>query len=420
MRSGQDNNMPEFLKLTPPEQALEVFLKHLPPAQPRTETIDTADALGRVLMQDITSPETLPAFSRSTVDGYAVQAADTFGASDSLPVYLKLIGEVPMGGTPSFALQPAEAALIHTGGMIPEGTDAVVMIEYTQTSRPGEVEIYKAVAGGQNIIYAGEDLRPGQAVLPAGTVLRPVEIGGLLALGITRIEVAVPPRLGILSSGDEVVDPDQPVAPGQVRDINSYTLSALIQAHGGQAVRYGVVKDDPQALAERMAQAMRECDGVVVTAGSSASARDLTVEVIRQMGEPGVLIHGVNVRPGKPTILGVCNGKPAIGLPGNPVSALVIAGLFVVPALRHLLGIRHPRPPAEATARLTTNVSSPDGREVWMPVTLEATAAGYLADPIFFKSNLIFNLARADGLMHIPNTATGLQAGSEVKVTLLT
>ncbi|MCD4672071.1 MAG: molybdopterin molybdenumtransferase MoeA [Anaerolineaceae bacterium] len=411
--------MPEFLKLTPPDEALKKFLSCLPPAHPKTEGIDTADALGRVLAQNVTSPETLPAFSRSTVDGYTVRAADTYGASDSLPVYLKLIGEVPMGGKPRFVLQPTETAVIHTGGMIPEGTDAVVMSEYTQTARPGEVEIYKAVASGQNIIYAGEDLKPGQDVLFAGTVLRPVEIGGLLALGITRIKVAAKPRLGILSSGDEVVEPHEPTAPGQVRDINSYTLSALIESNGGQAVRYGVVKDDPHALEERMAQAMQECDGVVVTAGSSASTRDLTAEVIGRMGIPGVLVHGVNVRPGKPTILGVCDGKPAIGLPGNPVSALVIAGIFIVPTLHHLLGIKRPRPAAEVSAKLTTNVSSPDGREVWMPVKLSASPEGYLAEPIYFKSNLIFNLARADGLMRIPNTATGLPAGNEVKVTLL-
>ncbi len=411
--------MPEFLKLTPPDEALDIFFQNLPSAHPKRERVETVNALGRVLAEDVSSPETLPAFSRSTVDGYAVRAADTFGASDSLPVYLKLIGEVPMGGEPHFALQPTETAVIHTGGMIPEGTDAVVMVEYTQTSRPGEVEIYKAVASGQNIIYAGEDLKPGDEVLSSGTVLRPVEIGGLLALGITEINVAARPRIGILSSGDEVVEPYEKVAPGQVRDINSYTLSALIESIGGLPVRYGVVKDDPLALEERMAQAMQECDGVVITAGSSASVRDLTADVIGRMGKPGVLIHGVNVRPGKPTILGVCDGKPAIGLPGNPVSALVIAGIFVAPIVRHLLGVTHLRPVAQITAKLMTNVSSPDGREVWMPVTLKSVPGGYQAEPIYFKSNLIFNLARADGLMRIPNTATGLAAGSEVSVSLL-
>ena len=411
--------MPQFLKLTSPDEALQVFFEQLPAVKPQAERIKTIDGLGRVLAQNVTSPETLPAFSRSTVDGYAVRSADTFGANDSLPVYLNLIGEVPMGAAPQFALQATQTATIHTGGMIPEGTDAVVMIEYSRVARPGEVEIYKAVASGQNIIYADEDLKPGQQVLSAGTILRPVEIGGLLALGITEINVNIKPRLGILSSGDEVVEPHEAISPGQVRDINSYTLSALIEANGGQAVRYGVVADDPQALEKRMAQAMRECDGVVVTAGSSASTRDLTAEVIDRMGKPGVLIHGVNVRPGKPTILGVCDGKPAIGLPGNPVSALVIAGIFVVPTVQLLLGISQARPVPEVSAKLMTNVSSPDGREVWMPVKLNASPEGYQADPIYFKSNLIFNLARADGLMRIPNTATGLAAGSEVKVTLL-
>lgn len=411
--------MPQFLKLTPPDEALKLFFNHMPPANPKSERIMTVDALGRVLAQDISSPENLPAFSRSTVDGYAVRAVDTFGASDSLPVYLTLVGEVQMGGKPQFAIRATETAIIHTGGMIPEGTDAVVMVEYTQATRPEEVEIYKAVASGQNVIYAGEDLKPGEEVFSAGTVLRPVEIGGLLALGITEVEVAAKPRIGILSSGDEVVEPEEKISPGQVRDINSYTLSALIEATGGQPVRFGVVKDDPNDLEERMAQAMRECDGVVVTAGSSASIRDLTAEVISRMGKPGVLVHGVNVRPGKPTILGVCDGKPAIGLPGNPVSALVIAGIFVVPTIQHLLGISHPRPAAQVTAKLTTNVSSPDGREVWMPVKLTMSPEGYRAEPIFFKSNLIFNLARADGLMRIPNTATGLAAGNEVSVSLL-
>ena len=411
--------MPQFLKLMPPKEALDLFFENMPAANLQKERIATIDALGRVLADDVVSPETLPAFSRSTVDGYAVRAADTFGASDTLPVYLKQIGEVPMGEAPKFSLHSTETAVIHTGGMIPAGTDAVVMVEYTQTTRPGEVEIYKAVASGQNIIYAGEDLKPGQEVFRAGTVLRPVEIGGLLALGITKIEVAVRPRIGILSSGDEVVEPYEPVSPGQVRDINSYTLSGLIEASGGQPVRYGIVKDDPDALEKRMFQAMRECDGIVVTAGSSASIRDLTAEVIGRMGKPGVLVHGVNVRPGKPTILGVCDGKPAIGLPGNPVSALVIAGIFVVPTVQLLLGITRPRPKAQVSAKLMTNVSSPDGREVWMPVKLTISPEGYHADPIFFKSNLIFNLARADGLMHIPNTATGIAAGSEVSVSLL-
>ena len=423
--------MPEFLELLPPAEALAALMRHLPDAPLLAELVDTAAALGRVTAHAVVAPEALPAFSRSTVDGFAVRARDTFGASDSLPAYLSLVGEVPMGAAPAFRLEPGQAALIHTGGMLPEGADAVVMIEYTQTARPGEVELLRAVAPGENELRAGEDVQPGQPVLPAGARLRPAEIGGLMALGITRVDVARAPRVGILSSGDEVVPPEQAVRPGQVRDINSYTLAALVQQHGGCPLRYGIVPDRREALRAALRQALAECDLVVITAGSSASTRDLTAAVIAEMGAPGVLVHGVNVKPGKPTILAVCAapGGPAkavIGLPGNPVSALVIAGLFVVPVIERLLGLPAGRPRAAITARLTTNIPSQAGREDWLPVRLlppeysEAGPSGtYRAEPIFYKSNLIFTLAQADGLVHIPPAATGLDVGAEVQVVLL-
>ncbi len=338
--------MPEFLELLPPGEALALLLRNLPEIAPQVELIPTAQALGRVTARAIVSPEALPAFPRSTVDGYAVRSGDTFGAGDTLPAYLTLIGEVPMGKPASMTVGLGQAVLIHTGGMLPDGADAVVMLEYTQAARPGELEVLKAVGAGENILDAGEDVAPGDEVLPAGVRLRPAEIGGMLALGLLEAPVARPPRIGILSSGDEVVDPDKKPTSGQVRDINSYTLSALVQSQGGLPVRYGIAPDEAGALRERMQRALDECDAVIVTAGSSASARDLTAQVVNSLGEPGVLVHGVNVRPGKPTILAVCGGKPVIGLPGNPVSALVIAGLFVSPVVRRLLGIPSRTPAA--------------------------------------------------------------------------
>lgn len=352
------------------------------------------------------------------MDGYAVRAADTYGASESLPAYLDLAAEVPMGASPDFRLTPAQGALIHTGGMLPEGADAVVMVEDTQSARAGEVEILRAVAVGENVIKVGEDVKLGQEVIPAGTRLRPAEIGGLMALGITRVPVARRPRVGILSSGDEVIPPAQQPAPGQVRDVNTYTLSALVERTGGVAVRYDIIPDTRAAMLAAISRAHRECDMVIVTAGSSASSRDLTAEVIDQIGAPGVLVHGVNVRPGKPTILAVCDGKAMVGLPGNPVSALVIAGLFVVPALRALLGENQVRPQPTVPAHLTVNFASQTGREQWLPVRVIPGPAGYLADPIFGQSNLIFTLARADGLVRIPAAATGLEAGEAVEVVL--
>jgi molybdopterin molybdotransferase len=404
---------------------------------PDSESIDVISSLNRILAEDVLAPHPLPDFQRTTVDGYAVRAADTHGASDSLPAYLTLIGEVPMGDAPSFEVEQGQCALIHTGGMLPSGADAVVMIEYTQmvvgagSPRPiagmneTEIEISRSVADGENVIRIGEDVAQGQLVLPKGTLIRPAEIGGLMALGITSIRVATKVKVGLISTGDEVIDPSQSPRPGQVRDINSYTLGSLVEKNGGEAVRYGIISDQFEALKEAAAKALSECDMVLVTAGSSASTRDMTADVIRQLGEPGVLVHGINTRPGKPTILGVCNGKAVIGLPGNPVSALVNGYLFVMPVIEKLLGAL-PRPSPSVQAKLTVNLSSQAGREDWWPVKLSRperseakTKDDYLAEPIFGKSNLIFTLASADGLLRIHADATGLSAGETVVVLLI-
>jgi molybdopterin molybdotransferase len=411
--------MPEFLSLLPPVQARALLFQQLPTAALPVMEIDARAALGRITAEPVLASEPLPGFDRSTVDGFAVRAVDTYGASDTLPAYLGLAGEVPMGMSPQISLGPGQAALIHTGGMLPAGADAVVMLEMTQSSRPGEIELLKAVASGENILRTGEDVAVGTEVLPAGTRLRPAEIGGLMALGQTRVKVVCRPRIAILSSGDEVISPEQSPQPGQVRDINSYTLAALVEQEGGQAVLFGILGDRREVLQTAMRKALDECDAVVITAGSSASTRDLTAEVIQTMGRPGVLVHGVNVKPGKPTILAVCDGKAVIGLPGNPVSALVIAGIFVVPVVHHLLGLRHERLRPVVTARLLVNLASQAGREDWVPVHLRQAADGWQADPIFYKSNLIFSLARADGLVHIPADANGLEVGSVVEVEIL-
>ncbi len=458
--------MPEFLTLLPPDEARALLLRHLPALsavegsavegsavegsavegpdlEPASETIDTLLALGRVAAEDLTAPHPLPEFPRSTVDGYAVRARDTFGASDTLPAYLTVIGEVPMGGAADFSLQPGQTAVIHTGGMLPAGADAVVMLEYTQIVHHGshgeaqkgnsvvnpEIEVLRAVAEGENVIRVGEDVALGQVILPKGSPLRPAEIGGLMALGITSLRVARKVRVGIISSGDEVVEPSVRPAPGQVRDVNSYTLSALVEKSGGEARRYGIVRDTFEALQTTAAGALAENDVLVITAGSSASTRDMTAEVIASLGQPGVLVHGINTRPGKPTILGVCGGKPVIGLPGNPVSALVNGYMLLVPVLERLMGVR-PRPRPVVRARLTVNLGSQAGREDWWPVKLakiqnseienrQSEIVNYLAEPIFGKSNLIFTLAAADGLLKIPPDATGLSAGELVEVMLV-
>ncbi len=380
--------------------------------------------------EDVAAPHPLPDFRRSTVDGFAVLAKDTHGASDSLPAYLNLIGEVPMGDAPKIALELGQCMTIHTGGMLPEGADAVVMLEYTQSARDGEMEILKSVAEGENVIAIGEDVAQGQVVQPKGSLMRPAEIGGLMALGITSLRVAKKVRVGLISSGDEVIPPEESPRPGQVRDINSHTLAALVTKAGGEPILYGIVGDTFEALQQTAAKALTECDAVIITAGSSASTRDMTADVIATLGQPGVLVHGINTRPGKPTILGVCAGKAVIGLPGNPVSALVNGYMLVVPLIERLLG-QTPRPKATVQARLTVNLPSQSGREDWWPVKLltinHSSGVGdermvngeWRAEPIFGKSNLIFTLAAADGLLRIPPDATGLSAGEMVEVLLI-
>jgi molybdopterin molybdotransferase len=411
--------MPEFLKLIPPKEALDKWLKHLPENQPLIELVDTTGAAGRVIAEDITALHPLPAFPRSTVDGYAVQGRDTFGASDSLPAYFLLVGEVMMGSQPDFKLIPGSAALIHTGGMIPENADAVIMLEYTQTCRSGEIEVTRAVAPLENILQVGEDVQTGQVVICKGTHLRSAEIGGLLAFGIRTIKVAKKPVIGIISSGDEVVPPEVTPMIGQVRDINSSSLSSLVTEFGGETRLYGIVPDNASILKSVLNSALAECDGVIITAGSSASSRDITSQIIQEAGQPGVVVHGINVKPGKPAILAVYSGKPVIGLPGNPVSALVIAWLFIPPLFERMLGQNKPTLKNRLTAKLTINVPSLAGREDWVPVKITQENGDYLAEPIFFKSNLIFNLVSSDGLMHIPADANGVNAGEFVQVFFL-
>jgi molybdopterin molybdotransferase len=303
--------------------------------------------------------------------------------------------------------------------MLPDGADAVVMLEDTQVMGD-EIEIFRSVAPGENVIEVGEDIKQGEVVIHKGTILRPAEIGGLMALGLTEVETVLPPRFGIISSGDEVIPPDQLPSPGEVRDINSYTLAGLITELGAQAVHYGIIPDSREDLHNTLDTALQECDHIIVTAGSSASTRDLTADVMNDLGRPGVLVHGVSIKPGKPTILGLAENQVMIGLPGNPVSALVIAYILVKPIVQAYLGIEARRIEPSIRATLAVNVSSQAGREDWIPVRVLKNGDGYYqAEPIFGRSNLIFLLVKADGLVKIPSAVTGLEAGTTVEVRLL-
>ncbi|SEM74233.1 molybdopterin molybdochelatase [Syntrophus gentianae] len=409
--------MPEMFTVLPPAEALKVLFDHLP-LEIREESIATAEALDRVLAGELTAPSSLPSFPRSTMDGYAVRAEDTFGATESLPAYLTLIGEVPMGHASALAVGPAQAAVVFTGGMIPPGADAVVMVERTQKLDAETIEVLRAVAPGENVIHVGEDIQEGEPLFAAGHILRPQDLGGLMALGITDVRVAARPHVAIVSTGDEVVPPEQEPGPGQVRDINTYTIAGLVARAGGVPEIKGIIKDDYSSLLSAARSALEAADALVISAGSSVSTRDLTSDVMNELGKPGVLVHGVAVRPGKPTILGVCNGKPTIGLPGNPVSAMVVAGLFLTPLLQRMQGLKNPPAQRRETARLAHNISSVPGREDYVQVRLVEREDQLWAEPVFGKSNLIYTMVKAEGMVCVPLDSNGLHQGEQVEVEL--
>jgi len=407
----------ELFNVRTPPAALAELLRALPVAV-ACEEVATADALDRVLAEDVHSPADLPTFRRSTMDGFAVRANNTFGASEGLPAYLEIVDEVFMGHAPSRPVALGECLRIATGGMLPEGADAVLMVEQTQQVGPSTIEALRPVAPGENVVQVGEDVRVGDSILPRGHTLRAQDLGGLVALGITRVQVARRLRVGIVSGGDELVDPHREPGAGQIRDINSYTLAALIERDGQTPCVLGIFPDAYDVLHAAAQRALAENDVVILSAGSSVSTRDMTAQVIGDLGQPGVLVHGVSLKPGKPTILGVCDGKPVFGLPGNPVSCMVTYDLFVGPTLAHLVGASVSAR-RTVTARLSRNIASATGREDYIQVRLDKRSDGGLeAVPVFGKSNLIFTLIRADGMLKVPLDAGGLNAGETVEVVL--
>jgi molybdopterin molybdotransferase len=379
------------------------------------ETIPLTDALHRIPAAPVTAAHPLPGFARSTVDGYAVRAADTYGVSEGLPGYLDVAGAIRMGAAPDVAVGPGTAVAMPTGGMLPPGADAVVMIEYTAEAMSGTIEVVRPVAPGDGVIRADEDAAPGTAIVPAGRPLRAQDLGMLAAAGVTSVTVHARPVVTVFSTGDEVVPPDTAaLMPGQVRDATAVALAALITEAGGDPVPGGIVADDPGLLEAALRLALDGSDLIVVSAGSSVGARDETAAAVGRLGEPGIWCHGLAIKPGKPTLLAECADVPVIGLPGNPRSALVVFRLIGMPLVRLVAGCT--LPPAEATvrARLDRDLASATGR---LDV-VQVRVSGGCASPVFGMSALLSVLTMADGYVIIPEEATGLAAGTEVDVTL--
>lgn len=378
----------------------------------RTEEVETSGALGRVLSTPIAAPEDLPPFHRALMDGYACRAEDIA----AVPTSLWIVGDVLMGREAGCRVGPGDCARIPTGGMLPEGADVVVPIE--QADETGDrVLIRSSLAAGRHLIERGEDVRAGEPLLPAGHRLRPADIGALMGLGVTRVQVHALPRVGILSTGDEIVPADKPPSPGKVRDLNAHSLGASVTALGAVPARLGIFPDEEDVLFSALESALAVCDVVLLSAGSSVGKRDVVPGVIDRLGPPGILVHGVDIRPGKPTIFALCRGKPVFGLPGQPVSALNTFDLFVAPVLRRLMHL--PETVPVVPARLAGAVRSADGREDHVRVRLEFGEGEWRATPLLGVSAMITTLVRAHGIVVVPARSEGYAAGDEVSVRLL-
>lgn len=382
------------------------------------ETVPLDMAVGRYLAEDFHAPEDLPGFDRSTVDGYAVSARDVFGAQECSPALLECIGDCPMGAAAGLALREGQTARILTGGMLPRGADAVVMVEYSRPVSHDTVEIVRSLAPGDNVLMHDEDAARGRVAVAAGRVLRPQEIGFLAALGQEQVTVRRCPRVGIISTGDEIVPIGETPPPGKVRDVNSHSLAALCRRAGAQVVCGDLVRDDRERLAHSVRHALDVADIVLVSGGSSAGMRDYTVEIFQSMDASRLLVHGVSISPGKPFILARAGGKCLMGLPGHVSGALVCAQVFVAPLIRHMQGAQTPIAP-QVRARLTRAVASTQGRRDYIRVRLAQGAQGWEAVPLLGPSGLVCGLVQADALVVCPENSEGLYAGQEVTALLL-
>jgi molybdopterin molybdotransferase len=406
--------MKEFFKVKDLKTVLSYRIKF-----PRVgiETVPLLETVGRVLAEDLIADDDLPDFPRAIVDGYAVQGASTFGSGEGNPAYLTVTGSIAMGESPTLTIGPGEAAQIATGGMLPRGADSVVMIEHTEVIDKTTIEVYRSVAPGQNMIAIGEDIKKKTCVIKQGQMIRPQEAGLLAALGKQKIAVYQKPVIGIISTGDEVVPVNETPGRGQIRDINTYTLSGLIEQAGGKAVSYGIIRDSFENLFEKCQRALEQSHMVLISGGSSVGARDFTVEVFSALPDAEILVHGISISPGKPTILARVQNKAFWGIPGHVVSAMIVFSRVVRPFIEHISGKSEGKQKElRLQARLSRNVASAQGRVEFIRVQLRLDGDRLWADPVLGKSGLISTMVRADGLIEIDINTEGLEKGTVVEV----
>lgn len=402
-----------MLEVVSPSQAHALIADSFSTYRTPEELIPTKELLGRILARDVESTEYLPPFDRSSVDGYALYASDSFGASDAFPAILPVAGSIMMGEAPLQVCKKGSCWAIPTGGALPEGADAVVMIEHTEDYGDGSIGVLKAVAPGENMLFKGDEVSPGSRVISAGTKLKPHHKGALDALGIDSLLVSSRPVVGVISTGDELIAPSEMPKPGQIRDVNAGLLEAGLREAQAQVKHYGIVKDEASALRQVMEYACVECDLIMLSGGSSVGEKDAAFEVLDALGE--VLFHGIAMKPGKPTLAASCQGVPVFGLPGHPVAAYFVFLLYVRPLIASLQGGTYE--PLTKIARLELPIPSNHGRAEYVPVTCRQDEKGrLLASPLFTKSGLISLLAQSDGFIEIARDSEGLAKGAEILV----
>jgi len=402
-----------MLSVKTPEEVLALIKNEFSPMS-EMETVSLSSAIGRTLAEDITASEYVPDFNRSTVDGYAVRASDTFGCTDAIPAILPLQGEVLMGQGAAFVLGGGCCVAVPTGGAVPEGADSVVMLEYTEDYGDSTIGVLKSAAPGQNMIFRGDDVYPGKVILQKGRVLSSKDIGALAAIGRVQVPIVKKLTVGVISTGDELVPPNVKPGPGQIRDVNSPMLDALLASFGVNVINYGIVIDDEALLRETVEKAIAQCDAVLLSGGSSVGVKDAACRIIESMGS--LLLHGIAIKPGKPTILGKMGNKPLVGLPGHPVAAYFITKLFVLPLLSQLMG--RTEAVYTTTAKITENISANHGRAQYHCCRLERKGEELYAYPIRGKSGLITTLAGTDGYFCIDRDCEGLPQFAEIQVTI--
>ncbi len=406
----------DMFKVTKRNLALKMLSEEFRGQKLKTESVTLSKAKNRVLASDILSMENVPSFNRSTVDGYAVKAESTVGASDSIPAFMTLTGEIKMGTGTELKIIENEVIYVPTGGIIPEGADAVVMIEYTE-SFGDEIAIYKPIKIRDNVVKIGDDIKLNDVVLEENTCINVQHIGVLAALGIEMVDVYCKPNVSIISTGDELVEIGEELLQGQIRDINSHSLKSMVESSGCEVINMWRFEDDFDKIQNALKKAVVDSDLILISGGSSVGTQDMTPEIINALGKPGVLVHGIAIKPGKPTILARIDDTAIFGLPGHPASCMIayqtIVDEFISKTLFNRKELKK-----NISAKATFQLHASSGRDVFYMVKLENTESGYIAHPVHGKSGMITLLSQSDGYIEIPMNTEGIQVGKQVKVHL--